>query len=165
MLRADSESPGLVQLEVSKGWRAKAILSPEQSQSGATPYTVGTLSLLGRVPSMEQPELVIRMLIVLTAPLISEACQEPQPTLLVKKYLNTSPICIAIPSLPLNREEKEILINTPPSCVAVRLPFVWQYASHLYDTILHYFGKSALSVLRPSSRLGTNLVRLVAKSH
>ena len=57
---------------------------------------------------------------------------EPQPPLLLKKvsqctsnlYCNTPPICIAVLSVPLHSEEREIL--------SVLHPFASQYASHLY---------------------------------
>ena len=57
---------------------------------------------------------------------------EPQPPLLLKEvsqctsnlYCNTPPICIAVLSVPLHSEEREIL--------SVLHPFVSPYASHLY---------------------------------
>ena len=62
----------------------------------------------------------------------SEECQKPQPPLLLKKvlqytsnlYRSTPSICIAVLSVPLCSEEREIL--------SVLLPFVSQHASRLY---------------------------------
>ena len=64
--------------------------------------------------------------------------QKPQPPLLLK-YCNTAPICIAIrPQFVLHCfrchwvPRKGKFFSTPPICIAVLLPFVSQYASHLY---------------------------------
>ena len=59
-----------VRLEIPRPWRIKQIPSPDSFQNCATPSTVGTISFFGRSPSMEQPELVMKFLTVLGAPLI-----------------------------------------------------------------------------------------------
>ena len=82
----------------------------------------------------------------------SEECQKPQPPLLLKKvsqyasnlYCSTPPICIAGLLMPLRFEEREILSVLLPFCIAVRLPFVLQYASNLY---LSTFGKIVVVVV------------------
>ena len=74
----------------------------------------------------------------------SEECQKPQPPLLLKKvwqytlhlYCNTPPICIAVLSVPLGSQEREIV----------------QYASHLYRSappicIAMLFGKILVVVV------------------
>ena len=48
----------------------------------------------------------------------SEECQKPQPPLLLKKYCNTSSLYLQYAS----------------NCIAVLLPYVSRYASHLYRT-------------------------------
>ena len=71
----------------------------------------------------------------------SEEFEKPQPLLVSKKvrqytpnlYGSTRSICTAVPSWLLSLEEREPN-STPPICTAVRLPFVRQYASHLYGT-------------------------------
>ena len=71
--------------------------------------------------------------------------RKPQPLQLVEKvrqytsnlYGSTPPICIAVLSWLLSFEEGK-RCNTPPICTAVRLPFVRQYAPHLYGNT---FGK------------------------
>ena len=68
-LRANSEFPGFVRLEIPKPWKTQEIRSPDSFQNCATPSTVGTLSCFGRGPLMEQPELVMKFLTVLGAPL------------------------------------------------------------------------------------------------
>ena len=73
-LRANSEFPGLVRLEIPKPWKIKHIPSPESFQNCATPSTVGTVSFFGGAPSMEQPELVMKLLTVLGA-LLNEKCR------------------------------------------------------------------------------------------
>ena len=71
-LRANSEFLGFVRLEIPKPWKIKQIPSLDSFQKCASPSTVGTLSFFGRAPSiMEQPELVMRFLTVLGAPLRS----------------------------------------------------------------------------------------------
>ena len=68
-----------------------------------------------------------------------------------KKYRNTPPICIAI-RLPFVPQyfwcpyalRKGNTVSTPPICIAVRLPFVLQYASHLYRNT---FGKILVVVV------------------
>ena len=52
-------------------------------------------------------------------------------------YGSTPPICIAVLSWLLSFEEREPC-STPPICTAIRLPFVRQYAPHLYGST---FGK------------------------
>ena len=77
--------------------------------------------------------------------LYSEERQKPQPPLLLQKYRNTPPICIAI-RLQFVLEyfqcpyalRKGSTVSTPPICIAVRPPFVLRYASHLYRST---FGK------------------------
>ena len=61
------------------------------------------------------------------------------------------PICIALLSVPLSSQEREILQYSPhlysstrPICIAVRLPFVSQYAPHLYRNT---FGKILVVVV------------------
>ena len=69
---------------------------------------------------------------LLTSCLELRRMSEPQPPLLLKKvsqctsnlYCNTPPICIAVLSVSLHSEEREIL--------SVLHPFVLQCASHLY---------------------------------
>ena len=76
--------------------------------------------------------------------------QKPQPPLLLKKvtqhishlYCHTPPICIAVLLVPLGSKEREIL--SVPICIAVLLPFVSQYASHLYRST---FGKILVVVV------------------
>ena len=77
--------------------------------------------------------------------LISEERQKPQPPLLLKKYRNTPPICIAVRLQFVLQHfwcpytlKKGKTVSTPPICIAVRLPFVLQYASHSYRST---FGK------------------------
>ena len=84
----------------------------------------------------------------------SEECQKPQPALILKTvlectsnlYINTPPIRIAVLLVPLRSEEREIfnIVSVPPICIAVRLPFVLQYASHLYRST---FGKIVVVVV------------------
>ena len=72
-----------------------------------------------------------------------------------KKYRNTPPICIAI-RLPFVPQyfwcpyalRKGNTVSTPPICIAVRLPFVLQYASHLYRNT---FGKILVVVVTECS--------------
>ena len=62
----------------------------------------------------------------------ARVCQKPQPPLLLQTvllytsnlYCDTPPICIAVPSVPLSCEEREIL--------SVLLPSVSRYTSHLH---------------------------------
>ena len=63
------EFPGFVRLEIPKPWKIKQIPSPEEFQNCATPSTVGSVSFFGGAPSTEQPELVMKFLTVLGAPL------------------------------------------------------------------------------------------------
>ena len=56
-------------MEIPKPWKIKEIPSPDSFKNCATPNTVGTLSFFGRAPFMEQPELVMKFLTVLGAPL------------------------------------------------------------------------------------------------
>ena len=89
------------------------------------------------------------------------ALRETQPPLLLKKsiaihtsnlYCNTPPICIAVLSVPLRSEEREILsVLLPfvsqyatPICIAIGLPFGLHYASHLYRSA---FGKILVVVV------------------
>ena len=90
----------------------------------------------------------------------SEKCQEPQPPLLLKKvlqytsnlYCNTPPIlhCSAFGATELSGKggilqySSHLYRSTPPICVAVRLPFVSQYASHSYRNA---FGKILVVVV------------------
>ena len=80
----------------------------------------------------------------------SEEFQKPQPLLVSKKvrqytpnfYGNTPPVCIAGPSWLLSLEEK----GNP----TVQLPFVLQYASHLYGSTLpasHLYGSTFEKIL------------------
>ena len=63
----------------------------------------------------------------------SEECQKPQPPLLLKKYRNTPPICIAIRLqfvlqyfwCPLRSDKKGNIVSTPPICIAVRPPHLY----------------------------------------
>ena len=77
------------------------------------------------------------------------------PPLLLKKvlqhtsnlYCNTRPICIAVLSVPLSSQERGILqyfSHCKCICIAVQLPFVLQYASHLDRNA---FGKSLVVVV------------------
>ena len=67
--------------------------------------------------------------------------RKSQPLLVSKKvrqyisnlYGSTPPICIAVLSWLLSFQERETC-NTLPVCTAVRLPFVRQYAPHLYGS-------------------------------
>ena len=71
----------------------------------------------------------------------SEEFQKPQPLLVSKKVLQytsnlyggTPPICIAVPSLLLSMKKGKHN-SAPPICTAVRLPFLRQYAFHLYGS-------------------------------
>ena len=54
-------------------------------------------------------------------------------------YYSTPLICIAVLLVPLSSQEREILQysshlyrSTPPICIAIRRPFVSQYAAHLH---------------------------------
>ena len=77
--------------------------------------------------------------------------ETPTTTTSQKKYRNTPPICIAI-RLPFVPQyfwcpyalRKGNTVSTPPICIAVRLPFVLQYASHLYRNT---FGKILVVVV------------------
>ena len=75
---------------------------------------------------------------------LSEECQKPQLPLLLKKYRNTPPICIAIhlqfvsqyfrcqkhalrKGKYICQYSSHLYRSTPPICIAIRLPFVSQY--------------------------------------
>ena len=81
----------------------------------------------------------------------SEERQKPQPPLLLKKvsqytsnsHCSTPPICIAVLWCPYALRKWNTL-STPPICIAVGLPFVLQYASHLYRSA---FGKILVVVV------------------
>ena len=72
---------------------------------------------------------------------LSEELQKPQPLLVSKKVLQYTsnlygsmpPICIAVPSWLLSFKQRETQQYTSPN-IAIRLPFVLQYASHLYGS-------------------------------
>ena len=103
----------------------------------------------------------------------SEKVQRPQPLLVYKKVLqytsnlygSTPPICIAVPSWLLSLEEREtqqytshLYCSKPPICTAVRLPFVRQYASHLYgSTFEKVLGAGVTGKLLSSHAAGTPL--------
>ena len=76
---------------------------------------------------------------VMSSPHEQEECPKLQAPLLLQFVLpctsslhcNTPPICVTVLSVPLTREEREILsvllhlcCGTPPTCIAICLPFV-----------------------------------------
>ena len=68
-LRANSEFPGFVRMEIPKPWKIEHIPSPKSFQNCATHSTVGTVSFSGGASSMEQPDLLMKFLTVLGTPL------------------------------------------------------------------------------------------------
>ena len=68
-LRPDFDFPGFVQLEILKPCKIKHVPFPEESQNCAAPSMVGAISFFWRGPSTERPQLVMKFLTALGAPL------------------------------------------------------------------------------------------------
>ena len=84
-------------------------------------------------------------------------------------YCNTPLICIAVLSVPLSSQEREILQyashlyrSTPPICIAVRLPFVPQHACHLYRNTFGQILVVVVTGMFPEG--GTSLLRCFHQS-
>ena len=99
---------------------------------------------------------------ILIDPPSSEECQKPQPPVLLKKVLQytsnlqcyTPPICIAMLSVPVSSEQKEIL--------SVLLPFVSQYDNH--SCLGTFWGKTlVVAVTGMFPNLGCGDSRLVER--